>query len=207
MSVLAILPDRNSPGRHDWSGGFRPWAVEWQHAHGGALVQIDLSLKPWQRRRDVLGAIQAHAPETLALFTHGLQRFLPQFAIGPATIRQLALTIASVASSPRIVLYACSTGSGPGIDGDKGFADTLRDELCTAGAKGCQVDAHVTAGRADANPTVRRFVGPVPAVGGQYLVDSSDPLWSTWRQALTGRMRWEFPFLTAAEIRARLTSP
>lgn len=208
MNVL-FVPSRNQL-RKDMTGGFYPWARAWQERHGGELVRFDLDRSQKVRQQTILAAIEFHAPETICFFTHGLRTSLPQLGFTKWNLDPLAKMIASKNTAPRVILYACSSGSGPGPEGDGGFADTLRDALCKHGATNCQVDAHTTAGRADANPYVRRFEGlgnPEGGTGGYWLVAPGDPEWKKWRLALAESdsvMRWDFPFLTREEILSKL---
>lgn len=204
--ILLVLPNRNSI-RNDYGGGFYPWARLFQERHESTMVRFDLDRSKAVRRRDVLIAIDQFKPDTICFFTHGLRKSLPQLGWTTENCAELASAIRKHATGPRIVLYSCLAGAGEGPEGDGGFADTLRDSLCAAGAVHCQIDAHTTSGRADANPYVRRFRGdgrPEGGLGGQWLVSPSSPLWPRWRTALQGRMRWDFPFLTQAEILDRL---
>lgn len=204
---LIILPNRNQL-RRDMTGGFYPWACAYQARRGGELFKFDLDAPARTRQKSVLAAIDYHKPTTIALFTHGLRTELPQLRWSIDNLTPLAQSIAASTSAPRVILYACSAGAGT-ADGDFSFADTLRDALCTAGAVYCQVDAHTTPGRADANPMVRRFEGngkSASGKGGFWLVEPHEPEFKRWRSELgspdaeLAALRWDFPFLTRQEI-------
>lgn len=185
---------------------FRRQSAEWSRYAGGApVVELAVaSLKPEARWRLVADALAAHpGVEHLAVFCHGWANGLQ--LVPMAHVADLAKAIAR----PGIVvtLYACSTADGPHLGGDGGFADALRDALCEAGASACCVDAHVTAGHATRNPYVRRFVGPLAATGGEYIIEPKSALWRPWVKALTGDFRWRFPLVATDAIRAALAAP
>jgi hypothetical protein len=209
MSWLIVTPDRNSKGKRDYTGAFRPEAAAFLKHHGRTEtpVRVALDTSPHMRQVQLLGAINDSPPlELIALFTHGLRSRLPQFGWSLSDVSELALMIV-MHSVPdvRVVLYACDTAAGTGPGGDGGFADALRDETVRLGALGCQVDAHKTAGHTTRNPYVRRFDASQQGKGGTWLVDPDGPLWRRWVRALRETpLRYDFPLLTQAEIHARL---
>jgi len=203
MTTLTFLPDRNARNK-DFTGAFLPESRLWIEKQGGESKQICLADIPEVRRRTQLSAISYHRPSVIAWFTHGLPRALPQMGWMVQNVQRLADEITLWSTAPKIVLYACSTGAGPNIAGDGGFADTLRDALCRAGAIWCQVDAHTTAGHAGKNPHVRRFLGVGSSEGGkggEWIVPPGDPAFRAWQKALQGPLRFEFPFQSIASIR------
>ena len=188
---------------------FRRQAAEWSRSPwGGPVVELVVaSLKPEARWRLVADALAAHpGVEHVCFFCHGWANGLQ--LVPMAHVADLARAIAPKRPGPGpvVTLYACSAADGPHLGGDGGFADALRDALCAAGATSCVVDAHVTAGHTTRNPYVRRFVGPLAATGGEYIVAPKSPLWRRWTRALTGDLRWEFPALGDDVIRARLAA-
>lgn len=107
-------------------------------------------------------------------------------------------------------LYACSTGSSaPGeSEGEGGFADYLRDGLCSRGLTYCRVDGHTEVADAVSCPHVRRFEGDGGSSagdGGQWVVDPASELFASWRRALRETdMKYRFPLMKAAAVRAEL---
>jgi hypothetical protein len=204
MTALGITI-ADGPG----SPEFRRQAAEWSRSPwGGPVVELKVgSLKPALRFVQVADAIATHgAPDHLAIFCHGWANGLQ--LVPMARVKDLAWALAPKRPGPGpvVTLYACSAADGPHLGGDGGFADTLRDALCEAGATTCCVDAHTTAGHTTRNPYVRRFVGPTPATGGEYIVEPKSPLWRPWVKALSGPMRWEFPALGVDVIRSKLAT-
>jgi hypothetical protein len=205
VRALVVTPDRNTPGRNDFSGAFRPEARAFCKAHGvpvGEILQIDISADAKAKRAALLKAIPEGC-DTLAIFAHGLHRKLPHLGWDTGNVPALAAALARASSAPRVILYACSTANGPGPGGDGGFADALRDALVAAGATGAQVDAHTTAGHTTVNPYVRRFDGASSA-GGAWLIEPGTRAFRRWRALLRTPFRFEFPFLDAAAIAARV---
>lgn len=218
MRAIVFTPDRDSEGKKDYTGAFKPEATRFakEHAIPSENVRpIDVSKGPILRRKQVLAELgNAEAPlEVVAFFCHGTRGAI-QLGFGPVSAETLAKAIAKV-SAPDVVvpLYACSTASGgkattaDGPGGDGGFADLLRDALCRAGATGCRVDAHASVGHATMNPNVRRFAGdgsPIGGHGGVWLVGPKSPVWKGWRQALRGDLRFRFPLMGVGEIHEEL---
>lgn len=205
MTILALTGDRNHR-RVDYTGAFRPESRAFAQHHGAVIRAIDLSLSEIGRRKAVYAAIDAVKPTALAIFCHGYVSGL-QLGVRRVHARELAARLSAHGCS-RVVLYACSTGGGPGYEGDGGFADRLRDELCRAGERECVVDAHDRAGHTTRLPYVRRFEGrgsPVGGTGGSWLVEPRSQLWRPWVLALRDTdLRFRFPLLTIAEVHLEL---
>lgn len=213
MHTLIFTPDRNTAGRKDYTGAFRPEAHALAKLHDGSkIVAIDVSQPPRARRQEVMNAIVTFAATNLqridliAFFCHGWRAGL-QLGWTLQTLPMLAGAIWAVSGdAPRVALYACSAARG-GAGGDGGVADRLRDALCERGASGCQVDAHTTKGHCSRNPYVRRFEGqgsPVGGTGGQWIVMPLAPLWRPWVRALRGPLRLRYPTMATAEIHREL---
>ena len=205
MTTLGITI-ADGPG----SPEFKRQAAEWSRSPwGGPVVELAVgSLKPALRFTQVSDVIATRgAPDRLAIFCHGWANGLQ--LVPMAHVKDLARMLAPKRPGPGpiVTLYACSTADGPHVGGDGGFADALLDALCEAGATGCVVDAHTTAGHTTRNPNVRRFTGPTADVGGEYIVEPRSTLWRAWVKALAGPFRWEFPTLGTGVIRARLATP
>lgn len=214
--ALILLPDRNSPGRSDWSGAFRPEALRFARLHAvppGQIVQIDTSQPRPRRLEQALAAIERSAPiSVLAVFSHGWKGGL---GVGPYSqdVKALVRALELRARGDLVVaLYACSTGEGsedaPGAPGGEGgFADALRDALIAGGFGAAHVDAHTCEGHTTRNPFVRRFDAST-ATGGAWLVDPHDgELFPRWRQRLhdsADDLRFRYPLMSADEVRAEL---
>ncbi len=219
--MIAFVPKVGTVKKPYDYRSFQGWAKQFLAYHNQPITQriiIDNTRPPRWMRAQVIEEIRSRPlSRVVAFFCHG---FRAKIQLGPTitTVRPLAEAIAhACVRDVRVVLYACSAGSGPGPSGDRGFADELRDALCEAGAIDCQVDAHVTAGRADANPYARRFDGAGSTTGGEggyYLVNRTllddkgrkivNPLWGPWVRWLRGDGRWIFPLLSREEIAAEL---
>jgi len=214
--TLAFAPLRDTKGKHDATGAFQPEARRFLEHHGlspSNLVLVDNGLPKSGMREAVLARIaetrrrtSAVVGETRAVvfFCHGWRKGM-QFGFDLSTVLQLAQAVKDFAGDHAVVMfYSCSVGSGPGMNGDGGFADVLRDALCSVGAVWCSVTGHYTAGHCTMNPYANRFVGLGSAaggIGGFTLVSRSNrALWAKWRAALKTGFRFDYPLLTAEEI-------
>jgi len=208
----------NSPGKKDATGAFQPERKEFLSIFDPSALDysifdpsaLDYSINNHApkaaMRACVLEDIRIIAPTLLAVFSHGWRTGI-QFGFGLPHVDDLAVELARGCTSVRVVFYCCSTGSGPGVGGDGGFADALRDALCRAGAVHCQVDAHDKAGHTTKNPYVVRFLGQGSATGGQggqWIVAPKSALWGRWVRALRGDLRFRFPLMDVAAIHAEL---
>ncbi len=198
MTTLILTPDGNTQNHKDFTGAFWPGAQTFQHAHGGTIVKV-----PLRAVREVYRAIDVHQPDVIAFFCHGLRRGLPQMGISLGQVEELSKRIAEWSTSPTLILYACSAAEGSGPAGDGGLCDALRDHLVAAGAAGCRVFGHSTAGHAFQNPHVRVF-DAATNVGGRWVVVPGSPHWKAWREALKGPLWAMFPFLGPDELAAHL---
>lgn len=226
MTAIAFAPQHNTGTKKDATGAFQPEMVRWithikdQGDTNWINHVINNRLSAAEMRADVIKHISEFKPDRIAFFCHGWKTGI-QFGFGMKHVKELAKTIieadqigADLAAisggrmhAPIITLFCCLTADGP-IDGDGGFADRLRDELCIAGAVNCRVDAHTTAGHTTRNPNVRRFDGlgsPVGGMGGQHIVAPGSALWARWVKALkTGDLRFRFSAMEVAEIHEEL---
>ena len=201
---LVVTPDRDSYGKHDYTGAFRPEAEAFIAMHGGITVRIDQGQASAGRFRQLLHAIEEHQPEVLAYFGHGLRRSLPQLGASLGNVASLAGALALGSTAPLVVLYACSAADGVAPGGEGGFCDGLRDALGNAEAVHCRVIGHSTAGHCCRNPYVREFKDGA-GLGGSWLVAPGSKLWARWVGGLAGPLRFQYPFLTPAELEAKLT--
>lgn len=203
---LAFTGDRNRQGRKDWSGAFWPEAKRFTPD----VVQVPLRGERHmpEQRTQIVDAIRAVRPTVVAFFCHGLTRGI-ELGFRRPQAGELAAVLAEVGCD-RVALYCCSTGGGPGIGGDGGFADCLRDAMCRAGLVDCRVVAHVTAGHATMNPRKRFFEGlgsPVGGIGGMDVVRPRSALWSRWCRRLRDTddpLRFQLVEMTVGEIHRAL---
>jgi hypothetical protein len=210
VTVLALFPEHDTPGKRDSSGAFRPGAREFALEHGGTSLPINARGPKAARRKAVIAAIGDGFDvrySAVAFFCHGWRTGI-QFGFDLAHVSELAAAIAR-SGATIVPLYACSTAQG-GAGGDGGFADALRDALCVAGVTTCRVDAHDSKGHTFRNPRVRRFEGrgsPTGGMGGEWIVRPEHALFGTWRLALSDSRLWaQFPFFATAEIHGRLAA-
>lgn len=207
MTILAIAPAHNSPGRKDASGAFLPESRAAVALHGGAMVSLDNRLSDDARRRwaqDTLASFAGAGFEAVAFFCHGFRDGL-QTGHRRAHVRELALAIQATGAQIAI-LYACDAGRDadrdraddvlPGPGGEGGFASALA-------AEGLRVDAHTTAAHTTINPFVRRFDR---SSTGDWIVEPRSAKWAAWARRLRSDrvFRLTFPLLSADEIRAAL---
>lgn len=228
MKILVLTPNANTPGVNpktgvawtDYTGAFRPEAEDaatvWRaQGHEIVVARFDRSLDMATRFGQLL-AILAVNPglDAIAYFGHGWKTGL-QCGLELHVIPAFAETVRRF--SPKLVWmawYACSAGGtkvltkkgaeAPG--GDGGIADMTRDALCRAGVL-CGIWAHTVEGHCTHNPRVRLFPpSPAGGVGGEWAIAPDDRYFVAWTRALAGGMRFAFPFMTLAEIRADVTS-
>ena len=223
MIHLALTPDRDTDGKHDFVGAFKPEAVRYAAHHRAqgdtvTVARIDVSKRHPDRLVQVVAAIRAAAPlDRVAVFAHGWRTGI-QLGLSTATeadrghLATFAVALVE-ASTPalKVALYCCSTGAsdGPAGDGgDGGFADLFRDALVAAGRTDVSVFAHTSAGHTTHNANVRFFFADTTRGGvdlAKYttsegrilkarLADGKDPL------------RFRLPYLTLAEARAELVA-
>lgn len=220
--ILAFSPTRNTPGKKDATGAFIPEARNFLKFHkvpDENLVMIDNTQSAAGMRRQVYAALdRPHQAQIdgLAFFCHGFKAGI-QFGIRMSNVKEFVAKLKPIVDPDvRITFYACDAGRDDDRErdddlaefgGDNGFADRVRDELCASGKTGCIIDAHTTAAHTTMNPDVRRFEGmgsPLGGVGGYYIVPRGSRGWQAWRKALRTDFRFQFPYLTTAEIHRRL---
>lgn len=215
---LAFTGDRNRPGKKDWSGAFLPEAKRFASADEDVVDEIPLTSAKGDERAQhrahqrivIASAIRELRPSVVGFFCHGLTREI-ELGFDRKTVGELAAALADVGCD-RVALYCCSTGSGPGVGGEGGFADALRDAMCREGLVWCRVVASITAGHTTANPNKRFFEGrgsPVGGLGGVDIVRKGSALWKPWRRALRDPrdpLRFELADLDVGEIHRRLAA-
>lgn len=219
-NILVFTGDRNSEGKPaDYTGAFLPEALAFMKLHNvpsANHLRVDLSKAENTRRQRVYDFIKKRHKEVgnidgIAFFCHGLTRKI-QLGIRLIDLANFASLVKEVIepSSKKFViaLYCCSTGDGPGIGGDGGFADQLRDSLCQSGITQCSVLAHSVSGHTTKNTAKIKFDGldsPVGGTGGITIVSSTSTLWKKWKTAIINSdLRFRVPFMTIAEIHTEL---
>lgn len=226
MRILVIHNVKNTPeGGNDAGGAFIPEAVLFERrrkALGDQVQRIEFdNLVPASRRASVFLDLmdKAGAFDAFVYLGHGLRNSLSSAQIGAAQRPAFCRLLQKKAldkSRMIVTLYACSTGESPrtvrGADGDGGFADLVRDDLEALGFTSGWVDGHTTAAHATNNPYTRRFeLGPGANIGGEWLVEPKSPDWERWRARLKAKakvdpFRFDFPYMTTAEVRAAVRS-
>lgn len=221
-NVLVFTGDRNAPDKPaDYTGAFLPEALAFMRVHGIPTtnhLRVDLGKVENVRRQQVYDFIRRKGTElgnvsTYAFFCHGLTRKI-QLGVRIPDLENFVNLIKSHAPAGKrvtIALYCCSTGDGPGVGGDGGFADMLRDQLCKAGLTESVVLAHAVSGHTTKNSQKKLFEGmgsPVGGTGGTWIVAPNSELNKKWRTAVTGSgtLRFRVPFMTIAEIHTELVN-
>ena len=207
---LALIGDRDSVGKRDWSSAFRPEAARYVAGgdEGSKVAYVSLDIPAVAQRELILSLLVNHSPDELAFFCHGFTKKV-QLGFDIAHVGELAEALA-IEQCDKVALYACSTGSGPGIGGDGGFADRLRDAMCSHSLTGCRVLAHRTSGHCSMNPRKAFFEGlgsPTGGTGGMDIVVSSTPLWKRWCKRLRDPkdpLRFNLLSMSIAEIHREL---
>jgi len=219
-NILVFTGDRNSDDKPaDYTGAFLPEALAFMKFHNipaANHLRVDLSKTESTRRQRVYDFIKKRVKESgpidgIAFFCHGLTRKI-QLGIRIPDLENFAYLIKDAVAKDNkkivIALYCCSTGDGPGVGGDNGFADKLRDSLCQVGLEQCSILAHSVSGHTTKNSMKRKFDGmgsPVGGVGGLTIVTPGSLLWKKWRTAVTTTpFRYKVPFMTIAEIHKEL---
>lgn len=216
MKLLAVAPAYNKI-RKDATAAFQPESAAFLRFHGGGqrllfnnnngMGRRWLDVKTWLTQCDNV--------DCFALFCHGWKDGV-QIGLRTRDIPDFAATLkAACTPSPVIALYCCDTArdndeetvddAQPGIGGDGGFADMLRDELVRLGVRPT-IFAHSTAGHTTSNPFVRRFDNTMDK-GGLYVVDPGSSRFRRWRLLLREHktLRFQFPFMTQQELDHLLT--
>lgn len=220
-NALVFTGDRNAPDKPaDYTGAFLPEALAFMRHHGISTsnhLRVDLGKVENVRRQQVYDFIRRKTTEfgvinSYVFFCHGLTRKI-QLGIRIPDLENFANLVKNSAgpgaTAVTIALYCCSTGDGPGVGGDNGFADLLRDALCKVGLVNSVVMAHVVSGHTTKNSQKKLFEGrgsPVGGTGGTWIVAPKSELSKKWRTAVTGTssLRFRVPFMTIEEIHKEL---
>jgi hypothetical protein len=220
VSALVFTPTHNAHGKADASEFQREarlFCASLRADKGWSVPvhRFDNTADLAERRAHVLRHVHGLPPgsvKAVAFFCHGYPDGL-QAGFRSEHVKGLARELENVAATElTVALYACSAGADqdastdelhdPGPGGDGGFADRLRDELGELGVK-ATVFGHSNAGHCTRNPRVRIFL-PEERRGGHWVVSPDSPLWARWKAFLKGAGRFQFPFMSAAEIEAEL---
>ena len=216
--ILAFVSAVNTPGKPDATGAFIPESIKFINDHGpvNGSRRISLPLAALQKELRlgyVSGAIEScvlrgEKYDCVAFFCHGWQSGMQTgHDIYHAT--ELAASLSNLlVEDGTVALYACSTaGDNDGKDDEKdpsfmatsGFAHDLAKAL-----NGHVVFGHTTPGHCTTNPYAQRFCGSEVSGNGQWYIEPGSSLWSKYVSAMRTDFRFEVPFITPQEVRARL---
>lgn len=227
LTALLFAPAGNSHGKKDATGAFHPEAVNFaRYLEGRGVTSRDLrfdqSQDLWKRRRVVDAVLvdsAGQAVEAVAWFCHGWRDGLQSGHV-LGTIPTLAKRLAGcLGPGAPVILYACDTArdsdgvrdddrkTGPG--GAGGFASELFMALHDLGRSDVRVYAHATEGHTTRNPWLRVWRTDADLHSGDWVIDPDSDLWRAWAKALQGPgpLRFAFPWLSPADLAARLTRP
>jgi hypothetical protein len=221
--MLLFVPDQDSPGKKDVTHAFLPEARAFARHHkadpDNVVHRFPANAALDQRRAVCSIALRAAKDlEVLGFFCHGWKGGL-QAGYMRAHCQTLSRIIAQVMRpTAYVALFACSAAAdmdddevddrSPGIGGDGGFADTLRD-ACEFLGRRITVAGHSTVGHCSQNPYVRYFAPDCAGKGGRWFVEPKSALWPAWCRALNdprSTLRFRFYRMTADEVAAELTS-
>jgi len=218
--IVAFAPQYNTGTKKDATGAFIPEAkafIRFFDMGSEQLYIIDNNKPAGAMKKAVFAALEKEVSEGtlhgVAFFCHGLKDRI-QFGIRKSDIIEMCRIIAkNCRDDVRVTFYCCDTGRDDDADrtddlkefgGDNGFADTVRDVLCSLGKSNCVVDSHTSAAHTTMNADVRRFEGmgsPLGGIGGYYIVPREKrALFAKWRAALKTDIRFQFPYWSTAEI-------
>lgn len=219
MNKLIFYSSKNTHGKKDSSGAFRPEAkafAKFYNVPSKNVVGIDCTAPKKERKIKVFEKLsKVDDIELLMFFGHGWPQGI-QFGFNRSDIDELAASINFV-DGCKIGIFACLTAendtrdnniSGLGAATDGGFADMLRDSLNFNFGWTGWIDAHKTAGHTTWNPYAVRFVAG-QNFGGQWIISPDSPLWKKWVKALhknSNNIRYNFLTMTQKEIIKSLES-
>lgn len=206
MSVLAFHPKHNKFGRKDVTKAFQPEAEEFVKKHDGNICTIDCRMRvsKFVRQNQVIAELSQYTGKELdaiAFLCHGWKKGLQfGFSKDSKDLEPLAYRILKASAHKiRVVLYACSCGSGD----LQNFASALRDQLYNWESRPIQIDAHDGKGHCTQRPFVRRYSEP-SYTGGRWIVMPKSEHWYQWITALETDLRFEYPFLSIQKVYSRL---
>ncbi len=219
-NILVFTGDRNSEDKPaDYTGAFLPEALAFMKFHNipsSNHLRVDITKTESTRRQRIYDFIRKRKKEIgeidgIAFFCHGLTRKI-QLGIRISDLENFSYLLKEVVNAEKntitIALYCGSTGTNPGVGGDGGFADKLRDSLCQVGLTQCSILTHSVSGHTTKNVMKKKFDGmdsPVGGTGGLSIVNPNTVLWNKWKTAITTtNFRYKIPFMTIAEIHKEL---
>lgn len=227
MTVFALAPKHNSPGKKDATGAFQPEAKAFVKLHGGKLAMFDNRNSDGDRARECLDSLALEAGkshECIGIFSHGFRtglqtgvRLGPRM-IGPRSVGVWAeYLVRALRPDGKVALYACDAARDvdasrdddmvKGPAGAGGFASTLTAEMEKLGWRGW-LDAHVTTAHTTKNPYVRRFYADDQTDDGFWLVTPGHRLERAWKKHLKEPgFRLTFPMTSHDEIHEYLAWP
>lgn len=220
---IAIVPIHNSKGKKDVTGAFKPEAIRWAKIHGDSkIIGFDNRMSKRARRNSIAEKLSRYKGcklDQVAIFCHGWKRGI-QTGHTTANVDHLARLLHECMAKDGVVsLYCCDTARDldknnkddltPGIGGDGGFADQLRDALVFYGMEGGWVDGHTVTAHTTKTPFVRRFLNTQAAKGvggGGWIVVPRTDLWNDWKQTLrhSALFRLSYSRFSAARVRRYL---
>lgn len=204
MSTLVFYPDggRGGPEFAREAAKFCDWARLATSAQKVTRLEFGWRAPVEKRCQAIVESVRATQPDIVVFFCHGLtQRIQPGFERGP----QFRALARALAHTGLVVLYCCSTAGGPGVNGEGGFADRLRD------AANVDVMGHVGPGHTSRRPYIRWFDTERESdnAGGGWLVPPPGTpgyvpaQWAKLRRALRTDFRFELSnFLLLADAQA-----
>jgi len=227
---LVVTGDRNTKGKRDYTGAFRPEAIHFCETHKldpKKVVRINTTLSRYHMAAELIDVVEKRQPKILAIFchgyTHGIQLGIrsPKHKRATAKDKKMYLDFTQAMGlkhlNPTIALYACSTGNDPDDEdtapgsGDDSFADLLRDSLCDTGAVNCRVFAHTTAGHTTTNPYIKFFDGLgsyYGGVGANFVAKPGTPEFKILGKMLRKdpEFRFRIPFMSIRHIHEAMYS-
>ena len=224
MTVLAIYPAHNSPGKKDSTGAFAPEAREFVKLHGGKALVFDNRRSDEDRAREVLELLEAQSGyyAAIGLFVHGYRTGIQTghhvARKGPRSVRTLAEALSRLLTHDGVVpLYACDTARDldrdrkddetEALGGVGGFASRLCGELeALLPTWTGHVDAHAVTAHTTRAPFVRRFAPRDGTDAAPWLAAPRSPLWAPFRRKLAKdrAFRLTFPLMSTADVEAAL---
>lgn len=214
MKIASFAPLRNTEEKRD-ADEFRREAVKFSSFHGpdAKTYLFDNGKTKTDRAAYVREALAYYQDlDAVCFFSHGGRTSIQAGFSGVAGAESLAASLARFSSLRTVVLYCCSTASGPNDDvlapgpgGDGGFADALRDELAQTFSRAVTVYGHQSIGHTTQNPYVRRF-SHLTGAGGEWVIAPKSERWNAWCRALRSSpdVRFKFPWMTQDALEAEL---
>jgi len=218
-SVCIFVPRYNTRGKRDATGAFQPGAVKFCRYWGidpSAIHRVNNRRGFRSRSKEVLQVLAEAKPQVAVFFCHGWATGIQlglrsrEHRLFDPTAWKLFVSYLAAHEDPVVVLYCCSTGADPDDDpisapgyGDNSFGGLLRTSLVEAGAKGCRVFTHRTAGHSFYNPDIVFYEGGEPQA--QLVV----PPYGRRRRRLyrllkATKLPWKIPFMPLPSIQKML---